>query len=305
MFNIKPFFILIFLFSAAAAGERIQLLMGTFASVRIEAGDDRCMEQAFRRMREVESALSSYRENSDIYRLNLEGSTAISPLTYAALQNAKRYYGQSGGYFDITVGSVTRRLYRFGEAERVPEHGELEAARVGFSGLHFDRKRAWREANITVDTGGFGKGFAVDEAMRVLKRCGVKKAQVALSGDIRCLGRCTLGIDDPLTQKPMMLFRTRIEETGISTSGNYRRYVSDKRHNHLIDPKTRISEKSFASVTLIGTAPSSDLDAWTTAAAVMPPEKALKFLERLDVGYVVVFQSGKVIESTNLKRFVE
>jgi len=102
----------------------------------------------------------------------------------------------------------------------------------------------------------------------------------------------------------LMTFETVGEETGISTSGNYRRFVGERSNNHLIDPKTRTPEKVFASVTLIGAADSSDLDAWTTAASVMPPQRALAFLASLPVAYVLVYNDGTIVKSADLGRYV-
>ena len=68
------------------------------------------------------------------------------------------------------------------------------------------------------------------------------------------------------------------ENTAISTSGNYRRYVQNSDYNHLINPKTRASQKTFASISLISDRYSnSDLDAYATAASVMPKQKPSLF----------------------------
>ncbi|MDQ7069017.1 MAG: FAD:protein FMN transferase [Sulfurimonas sp.] len=58
-------------------------------------------------------------------------------------------------------------------------------------------------------------------------------------------------------------------------------------NNHLINPKTKESQKSFISLTLISTLPNSDIDAYATAASVMPKELAYRFLNSLDVGYII------------------
>ena len=284
--------------------ERTRVMMGTFATIQAPAEKAACIEAAFARMQQVEKALSSYDPDADIARLNRTHDTAISPDTFEALRRASRYYARSGGYFDITVGSVTRGLYRFGEAERLPGDDELRAAQTGFASVEFNAARARTPEGITLDLGGFGKGFGVDKAIERLKQCGVTRGSVALSGDIRCLGSCDLAIENPAGGAPLLRFRTRMREGGISTSGTYRRYVKDETHHHLIDPKTKTPETGFVSVTLIGTADSSDLDAWTTAAAVMPEEKALAFLRSLPVAWVLVYPGGTLKKSPNLPEFI-
>ena len=284
--------------------ERTQVMMGTYATVSLPDADAVCADTAFAAMRAVDKTLSSYDPEAEIYRLNHDRSVRISPMTYDALRKAKRYYEQSGGYFDVTVGALTRGAYRFGEGKRIPAPSERRHAAIGFSLLDFNATHAALKPGAMVDLGGFGKGYGIDRGAAALKRCGVKRATVALSGDIRCLGRCKLAIQDPFSEGVLMTFDTVGEETGISTSGNYRRFVGNKSNNHLIDPKTRTPEQVFASVTLIGTADSSDLDAWTTAASVMPPQRSLAFLAALPVSYVLVYDNGTIVKSADLGRYV-
>lgn len=282
------------------AMERTRVLMGTFATVSLPDSNASCADSAFAALSAVDKTLSSYDPNAEIYRLNHQRSIAISAMTYDALSRAKRYYMQSGGYFDVTVGAITRGEYHFGGKERVPGAAELANAPVGFSLLEFNATHAALKPGAMVDLGGFGKGYGIDRAAAALRTCGAKKAVVGLSGDIRCIGQCLLAIQDPFSNGTLMTFRTLKKETGISTSGNYRRYVENKLHNHLIDPKTHQSEQAFASVTLIGTSDNSDLDAWTTAASVMPPDRAVAFLRSLPVAYVLVYNNGKVVKSSDL-----
>ena len=91
----------------------------------------------------------------------------------------------------------------------------------------------------------------------------------------------------------MLSFQTKDINLGITTSGNYNRYVKDKSNNHLINPNTKKSQQNFASITLVGDIKSSALDAYATAASVMPKKKAYNFLDSLGVGYVVVEVSSK------------
>jgi len=284
--------------------ERTRILMGTFAAVRVPADRAECAEKAFARMERVEKALSSYDPEAEIARLNRTRDAAIGADTYEARGGARRDYRRSGGYFDVTVGSVTRRLFRFGEEERVPGAQELAEAKIGFNGLEFNATHARLAEGITLDLGGFGKGFGVDKGMEALKTCGIEEGAVGLSGDIRCLGGCAWAVENPAGGAPLFYLRTRLNEEGISTSGTYRRYVNDATHHHLINPKTKIPETDFVSVTLVGGVSSGDLDAWTTAAAVMPEAQARTFLRTLPVGWLLVYPDGSSELSPDLERYV-
>ncbi|UFS61364.1 FAD:protein FMN transferase [Sulfurimonas sp. HSL-3221] len=296
---------LLCLLASLQATERTRVMMGTFATVSVPDTAAGCIDGAFAAMTSVEKALSSYDPAAEVYRLNHAGALAISPTLYDALQSAVRYYVQSDGYFDITIGALSRGAYHFGEAERVPGRAEIAGLPIGLNLLEFNATAARLAPGAMLDFGGFGKGVGLDAAAAVLRHCGVTEGTVALSGDIRCLGRCLLAIQDPFSEGTLMTFKSLAPQTGMSTSGDYRRFVGDKTHNHLIDPKTRASERAFASITLVGTVRSGDLDAWTTAAAVMPPPKAVAFLRTLPVGYVLIYSDGTVVKSANLSHYLE
>jgi len=300
----RLFLLFSLLVSFLYGAERTRVLMGTFATVSVPDAQAECIDGAFAAMVSVEKALSSYDPAAEVYRLNRDKKLQISPLLYDALQSAERYYVQSSGYFDVTIGSLSRGEYRFGEAERLPGRDEIAAAPVGLKLLEFNATSARLAPGVLLDFGGFGKGVGVDAAAASLRACGVREGTVALSGDIRCLGRCLLAIQDPFSEGTLMRFESLLPETGMSTSGDYRRFVGDKSHNHLIDPKTRVSERAFASITLVGTVRSGDLDAWTTAAAVMPPEESVAFLRTLPVGYVLVYNNGTIVKSANLSHYL-
>ena len=126
-----------------------------------------------------------------------------------------------------------------------------------------------------------------------------------MSGDIRCLDICSMAIQNPFGEGTMAEFTTKVSNTAISTSGNYRRFIKSKENNHLIDPKRKTSQQLFASITLLSHGSNSDIDAYATAASVMPLEEAVSFLGSLDLAYVLVRNNGDQYVSENLGDYVE
>lgn len=278
-------------------------MMGTYITISLEKNKIEYSKAVFERLKKVEMALSSYDPQAEIYRLNHEHEVEISTDTYEALQLSAHYYKQTNGYFDITIGSITKGLFHFGEQERIPTQTELLDAKVDFKGLHFTRERAWTDKGVKVDLGGMGKGFGVDKAVALLKEQGVSRGVVALSGDIFCLHACEMRIQDPFSDGILARFTMAQKNTAISTSGNYRRYVQSSDYNHLINPKTRTSQKTFASISLISDCYSnSDLDAYATAASVMPKHEAFAFLNAFrELGYLVVSNDKKMVMNKAFK----
>jgi len=283
--------------------KRTQVMMGTYVSISLPKNKVSLSTKAFERLKEVEMGLSSYDENAQVYQINHNKMSFISKDTYEALVLSKQYYHDTKGYFDITIGSITKGLFHFGEDARLPSKNELSFARVDFKGLHFNKAQAWIDSGIKLDLGGMGKGYGVDKAVELLKEQGVTKGVVALSGDIFCFHQCFMAIQDPFSSKYLADFYMAKADTSISTSGNYRRYVQNTKYNHLINPKTKTSQRTFASITLLSRDYSNaDLDAYATATSVMPKAEAFTFLKSLDgVGYLVVTTDKKIYMNEALR----
>lgn len=279
--------------------------MGTFASISLNESSRGLFKGAFSVLARVDNSLSSYKTNSPIYKLNRDKQANINLYTYEALILSQKYYQKSAGYFNVAIGSVTKDLYRFGKDERLPKSWELNTSDTSFDELTFNKFSAKLGQGVKIDLGGFGKGYGVDRAIEYLKINGVRNARVALSGDIRCLGVCEININNPFADEPLLHFFTTNEEMAISTSGNYNRFVGTEKNNHLINPKTKQSQNTFISITLISTLPNSDIDAYATAASVMPKELAYEFLDSLDVAYVVLESDRKLVVSENISLYVK
>lgn len=284
---------------------RTKVMMGTFVTISLDEKNKKYLAPAYKIIKHVDSSLSSFDKNSPIFKLNHNKTAMLNSYTYEALQLCEKYYKKTDKYFDISIGSITKDLYRFGGDERLPTLQELRKSKVSLDGLEFDKNSAILTKNIKIDLGGMGKGFAVSMVAAYFRKNGVKKAQIMASGDIRCLGSCKIAINNPFEEMPLATFSTKQNDMGISTSGNYNRYVKSRQNNHLINPKTKHSEKNFTSITLISQLPSSDLDAYATAVSVMPRKKAFLFLDSLKVGYIVLDNQKRLIVSQNISTYVD
>jgi len=303
----KYLFLLVVLSLVASAETttRTQVLMGTFVSISTDSQDKKHIQNGFNIIREVESLISSYDIKSQIYRLNRDKKIQINATIFEALSLSREYYEKSSGYFDITVGAITKDLYRFGKEERVAPKSELENAVVNFNGLSFDENEARLQKGLKVDLGGMGKGFGVDRAAEYFREQNLSNVTIAASGDIRCLGVCRVDIQNPFGKGILAAFETLKLDTGVSTSGNYNRYVESTKNNHLINPKLKISQGNFISITLISSIRSSNLDAYATAASVMPIQKAYEFLDSLDLAYIILQSDMALKVSPNIFKFTK
>lgn len=290
----------------AKTASRTQIIMSTFATVSVDEKNANLVNNGFDIMKDIEMSLSSYNKNARVYLLNKNLHVENDGYLFEALSLCKKYYEITDGYFDITVGSITKDLYRFGESVRVPTSLELQDAKVAFGALRFNEKEAFIDKGIKVDLGGMGKGFAVDKVAEYFRSKGAAEAVISLSGDIRCISTCKIDIQNPFIEDEKMLsFESAKSDLGISTSGNYNRYVESTKNNHLIDPKAKKAQTSFISITLIGELSNSDLDAYATAASVMPTKMAYEFLESLGVGYIIIQSDEEIVISKNIAKYAK
>jgi len=284
---------------------RTQIIMSTYINIMLEKEDKAYMEDAFNIFKDIDKSLSSFDESSKIYKLNHILHVELDKYTYEALILSQKYYKETNGYFDVSIGSITKDLYKFGSDERVPSKLELLNAKVDFSALHVELKKASITYGMKIDLGGMGKGFAVDKANQFFRTKGIKKGIISASGDIRCLSTCRMEVKNPFVNDSLVSFYTTKDDLGISTSGNYNRYVQSKENNHLINPKQKKPQTKFISITLVGSIPSADLDAYATAASVMPIKKAYEFLDSIGVGYIVLQSDKKLFISKNIKEYTK
>ncbi|MDD5157162.1 FAD:protein FMN transferase [Sulfurimonas sp.] len=288
------FFMALTLFSS----ERMQVHMGTMISVKID--DENATDAVFSLFKELDESLSTYKSNSEISRLNRYGKLQLTSQTKTLLERSLEISKLTNGVFDVTIGALSHGAYRFGGNERVPNKTELKRAlvNVGADKLTIKEDYAFLSHGAIVDLGGIAKGYAVDLSIELLKKRGVDRAVVAASGDIGCIGVCEIAITDPFSpNKTFATIHSVLPIFAVSTSGNYERFIKNKTHNHLLNPKTGKSEQLFASVTLMDNGDNTRLDAMATAVSIMSLKDAIALLRREKISFVLVLNSREIIKS--------
>jgi thiamine biosynthesis lipoprotein len=295
----KVLLIVLMSMSLLCGAQRTQVHMGTLISVNVE--DQNLSDEVFALFGDLDKRLSTYKNDSEISRLNRNGQLDVSTVTRKVLERSLEMSRLSDGAFDVTIGSVTHGAYRFGYAnEHLPSKEQLQKAEmfVGSNRMSIEENRVKILEGTIIDLGGIGKGYAVDMAIKKLQSHGVFKAIVAASGDIGCLGECTIEIRDPFHPSGhIATIVSTLRGLAVSTSGNYERYIKNKTYNHLIDPKTGKSQQRYASITLIDTQDNTRIDALATAVSIMDEKKAIAMLEKLNISYVLIRNDGAKIKS--------
>lgn len=210
-----------------------------------------------------------------------------SPELFTCLQFALKVAEQSGGAFDPTIRPLAD-LWGFIKKEgyRLPTAAERAAVlpQIGWRNVALDPSQhlvRFSTQGISLDPGGFGKGYAVDRALSRLKNLDIKMALVKAGGDLRVLGlppgkdHWTIHIEDP--KKKDQRLAVHLHGGALSTSGNYENFftANGQRYSHLLDPRTGLPIQGIASCTV--TAPTClQTDTLATACFVLGVKDSFK-----------------------------
>jgi thiamine biosynthesis lipoprotein len=247
---------------------------------------------------------------------------AVSNDLWKVLALAQDLSEKSGGAFDITVGPLSKLWRRARRTKEMPRPELLAAAReaTDYRAVRLDataQTAQLMKPNMRLDAGGIGMGYAVDEAMKVLRREGISIAMVDASGDIGASDAppgergWRIAIEPPAGAGAASRY-VWLTNCAIATSGDAFQAVEidGKRYSHVVDPRTGLGVAGHCSVTVI--APDcTSADSYAKPIAVLGPTEGLRMIEAMPgtaalVERVITGVDGRAkIESRQSRRFAE
>lgn len=252
--------------------EAVEPHMGTLVRITIYAPDDSAIRPAFARIQALDNELSDYKPDSELNRLcRTHGAPVhVSEDLFRVLDAAQKLSALTEGAFDVTVGPVTH-LWRAG---RLPDAATM--ARVGWRNIALDKAHRTVElriAGMQLDLGAIAKGYAADEALKALKKLGVKRALIAVSGDI-VAGEAPPGKRGWRIGLEPAGGEILLRNAAVSTSGDMEqsRTIGGVRYSHIIDPRTGRGLTSPIAVTVVARR-GLDADPIATAVSVLGGER--------------------------------
>jgi FAD:protein FMN transferase len=179
------------------------------------------------------------------------------------LRDAESISVRSGHLFNPAIGGLIALWGFHDDAPQgsVPDPNEIARwVRLNprMTDIHIENDTIWSSnPAVQVDLGGYAKGVALDEAVRILKASGVGHALVNIGGNIIALGRngerpWRVGIQHPREPGTLAMLDLHDGEA-VGTSGDYQRYfeVAGRRYHHLIDPRSGYPSDGIQSVTVL------------------------------------------------------
>ena len=217
------------------------------------------------------------------------------------------------GAFDITYGSIDKRLWNFDlTMKELPskETAKKMVRLINYKNIIFNHERCTiflKEKGMRIGFGGIGKGYAADRAKALLKSCGVTSGVVNAAGDLTTWGTqpngkpWTVGIADP-NYKHRLFSYLDISNNAVATSGSYEKYImiDGKRYSHTINPKTGLPVSGIKSVSVV--CPNAELaDALATPVTVMGISAGLDLINQMkNIACIIIDDNDKLYTSNNI-----
>jgi len=150
--------------------------------------------------------------------------------------------------------------------------------------------------HIWLDFGGIAKGLAVDQAIQIIQRYGIKNAIVNAGGDLRSIGHkgdrnWRIGIQSPMDNGVIAALQINGDEA-VFTSGNYQRYkvFDGKRYAHIIDGRSGLPVQGIISATVIA-ADGVTADAAATALIVAGKDNWRQVAKNLQLNQILLINN--------------
>lgn len=282
---------------------------------------------AFGRIAQLNSILSDYDPESEVSRLchdtPVGQATRVSPELWFMLERSQALAEVTGGAFDVTVGPLVNLWRRARRHQELPSEALIAEALAmsGWRKIQLDPKArtvTLQHKGVRLDFGAIAKGYAADEALKVLREHGVARALVAAAGDLAAGDpppgqrgwKIEVSVSDATNAPaPRNIW---VHNVGVASSGDIfqRLEIAGRRYSHILDPRTGRPLTDHSLVTVI--APDgTTADSLSTAVSVVGPIEGLKLIERTPGAAARILRSPKegpeveVSESRRFKRWLE
>lgn len=294
---------------------KTEFLMDTVITLRIyDKQDEKILDEAINRLKEIEDKMSSHIETSYINEINK--NAGIKPIkvddeVYYVIEKAKYFATISNGAYEPTIGPLVDLWNITGTDEKernsIPSKKEIKEklALVDYRDLELmkDNYIYLNKKGMKIDLGGIVKGYAADEIKEIFIAEGVKSAIIDLGGNVYALGEKSngdmwrIGIQDPFNIHGSYTGILGVKDKSLVTSGDYERFFKYKgeKYHHIIDSKTGYPSKNEVSGISIISDKSIDGDALSTALFVLGIKEGTKLIKELEnINAIFITKEEKV-----------
>ncbi|MDB5000546.1 MAG: thiamine biosynthesis protein ApbE [Mucilaginibacter sp.] len=279
-----------------------------WANERIDAGIEE--------IKRIERLLTTFSDDSETNQVN--NNAGIKPIvvsreTFELVKRSIMISKVTQGAFDITYGSIDKRLWNFDQQMTAlpdKETAKKMVRLINYRNIILDEENCTiylREPGMRIGFGGIGKGYAAERAKLIMKQQGVTSGVVNASGDLTAWGlqpdgkKWTIGIANPDASHQVFSY-LNISEMAVATSGNYEKFImiDGKKYSHTINPRTGLPVTGIKSVTII-TTNAEIADAMATPVTIMGVHAGLDMINQMkDIEAILIDDNDRLYTSKNI-----
>jgi thiamine biosynthesis lipoprotein len=284
--SVRAFALIVLIPITASAVEvsRARYLMGTVCEISAPAGE---IDAAFAEASRVERLLSTWRDDSELSRLNRGDTSAASPELQSLIDRVILWRDRTGGAFEPRIRPLIDAWRTRGEGA-VPSRETIQ------------RSLALIESGrAPIEEGGFGKGYAID---RMLGTIDAPHVVINFGGQIAVRGESRVSIADPGHRNEPIVDLTLRNASLSTSSGSEKSFVlGGRRFTHIIDPRSGEALPPWGSVSVIAN-DALTADILSTALYVMGPEEGLRWANANDVSALFIISPRLIVRSKNFPK---
>jgi FAD:protein FMN transferase len=275
--------------------------MNTIYEIMILHEDKIYAEQAasaaFNEIDRLELELSRFIDNSDISRINAMkrlDTTIVGNDCYQCLLQCKALYQQTRGVFDISAGFMVDLWKKLPADQDKPDDHQIQSAKhySGMPWLHLlnNFQVQLMSEKISLDLGGFGKGYAVQVAADLLQDWDVVDGVISAGmSTIMPFGENKWPVTIRHPEKTEEVLETvELQNKTISGSGV-------RKGQHIIDPRSGYPVNEMKASWVIADQPGQS-DALSTAFMIMSLSEIEDFCDLYKTSALLVTAKNKVIK---------
>ncbi len=270
-------------------------------------------EEALREISLLEKQLSFYDSASEISRINRKATrepVRVHARVFALLKSAQEYHRLTKGAFDISVGPLMRCWGFAGGSGAWPDaKALLEAhAKTGMHKVELDETQCsirFKQPGMLLDLGAIGKGYAIDEAARILRECGTMSAllhggtstMIAIGAPPDSPAGWPVAVAHPANpSKAMATVRLRDESMSVSAVSGKSFEYHGQTWGHVIDPRS--GQPVQGAVLAAVTHPSATFcDALSTAYLALEYKEMEQITSKIhSIRSLIVYRKGEELE---------
>jgi thiamine biosynthesis lipoprotein len=284
--------------------------MGTLLDITLyapsEAQGRAILNDTFQVAEHLDSVLSTWKPESPVSVFNRDTNTDLRPVDphlYRVMITSQELSDKTDGAFNVTVRPLVEMWERAAKSRRAPTTREIAVAKrlIAQNPLRLSPPSSMGKKlpGVMIETGGIGKGYAIDEMIKLLRSRGVSQAFINFGRSSMAAIGTPPGASGWKTELALSeissdgLLELRDETLSVSQARGTPFVVNGVAYAHIFDPRTAMPVKTARGAAVRGPSATAGeaFVKYLIIRGAPPPRVARKWG---DVAWIV--RNGELVE---------